>query len=496
MKFFLSLLLVFSLSPKKDFRKSLSNGINKLYQLKLDEADKLFNTVIQLAPNDPRGYYYKSLEHLWTFLGSKQNQEYDSFFVYSDKAKLLVDSIDSIDQKVYLSDFWKGNVYSQRAMAFSANGSMIDAFWATKKAVGNYEDALEANPDFYDAYLGIGLFEYALSFVPAIFKWGLTITGLTADKEEGFKKIRLAQRKGNFVKVEATYHLSKLYMDYVAEYDSAKILLKQILAKYPENTLFLYQYALTLIANKELNKGEDVLNKLLQIDNKYLTQTNAFSYFLLGEIYFKRNKFEKAKTYYLTFLKHAKAIDYTGLGCLRIAFCNFMLDNKMEYKKYLLLARNGNLDLDEDSHAKEFSETLFDENLRSNIKSVIKAKNYLENNQPEMVIRLLKTAVDSIENIDWKGKALLYLSESEIELGELNEAFNYASRAISNNYKFEKWILPEAYLMKAKAYYLIKNFNEAKKYLIKARDENDFYYKTKIEAQINNLARKLKIMKY
>ena len=43
-------------------------------------------------------------------------------------------------------------------MAQATNNSTVDAFWASKKAVNYFEETLELNPKFYDAYLGLGSF--------------------------------------------------------------------------------------------------------------------------------------------------------------------------------------------------------------------------------------------------------------------------------------------------------------------------------------------------
>jgi len=475
------------------FHQKIAQGIPYLYNLELKKASDIFNEAQKISPDDPRSYYYIAQIHLWSFLGSKEENEYKQFFKFSDIAKNKIESIEKIDDKDYLADFWKGNIYTQRALAYSSKDKMLDAFWAAKKAIGYLEDVIDEKPDFYDAYLGIGIFDYALTYVPGIFKFALTLTGLDADKQQGFINIRLAQQKGSLFKTEATFHLAKMYTDFIADYNSSAILLNSLIKKYPQNSLFIYQYAITLMHQRKLDLAKKELFKVINLNNKNFSQTNSFSYFLLGDVELRENNFQEAINNYKKFLTTTKAIDYTGIASLRVALCYKFLRNEKLYKKYLLLARNGNKDIPEDNYAKEYSELLFERGLNNNQLTVFRAGDFLLSGDYKNVLQILNSVLHRIKQPDWRGKALIYLAESNIELGNYNIAFNFASRAISGNYYFDKWILPYALYLKAKAYWLTGNDKEAEKYLLKAENENDYYKKEYLQSLINNLKRKLNL---
>jgi len=475
------------------FHKKISQGISYLYNLELQKASNIFNEAQKISPADPRSYYYNAQIHLWSFLGSKEENEYRKFFKFSDIAKNKIESMKEIDNQEYLADFWKGNIYTQRAFAYSSKDKMLDAFWAAKKAIGYLNDVIDEKPDFYDAYLGIGIFDYTLTYVPGIFKFALTLTGLDANKQQGFNNVRLAQQKGSLFKTEATFHLAKMYTDYIAEYDSSAILLNSLIEKFPRNSLFIYQYAITLIRQRKLDLAEEKLHKVISLNNKNFSQTNSFSYFLLGDIQLRKNNFNEAIENYIKFLTTTKAVDYTGIASLRVALCYKFLNNEKLYEKYLLLARNGNKDILEDNYAKEYSEILFEHGLNKNQLTVIQAGNYLLAGDYKDVAKILNPVLHRIKQPDWKGKVLIYLAETNIELENYNDAFNYASRAISMNYNFDKWIFPFALYLKAKAYWLTGNERESEKYLLKAESENDYYEREYLQSLINNLKRKLNL---
>ena len=114
------------------FHQKIAQGIPYLYNLELKKASDIFNEAEKISPDDPRSYYYIAQIHLWSFLGSKEENEYKQFFRFSDIAKNKIESIEKIDDKDYLADFWKGNIYTQRALAYSSKDKMLDAFWAAK----------------------------------------------------------------------------------------------------------------------------------------------------------------------------------------------------------------------------------------------------------------------------------------------------------------------------------------------------------------------------
>ncbi len=490
-KSFFILLLVYSVTFASSFESNYRKGIYYFYNLQFDKANEYFLNALKIQPADPRPLHQISQIHLWTFLGTKDTAAYGKFIRLSGKVLELMETTDFFEEKEYLKDYWLGNAYAARAIAFSVKGEMMSAFWATKKAVGFYEDALDYKNDFYDAYLGIGIFEYALDFIPSVFKWALDLTGLEADKKQGFLKIKKAYENGNEAKTEATFHLGKLYLEFLAEYESSSELFLKLLQTYPRNSLFLFHLALARFNKADFDNTRKTLNEIINLNNQYFLQTNSFAYFLLGDIDFKENRFEQAVKNYQKFIEKAVSVDYTGIANLRIALAYKFLKNDNEYKRYLQLAGYGNLDIPEDNYAKDFSEMLFDIDLTQNELKIIKAQNLVFTKKYKEAVDLILPIINKIKINDWKGKAFTTLTEALMNLKKYNEAFNYASMAISLDYDFEKWLLPYSLYLKAMLYYEKGDFQEAKNYLTKAENENNYYMKNKILAKINNLKIKL-----
>lgn len=493
MKIILVLLLVINIvaAGQSKLQNLIQKGMNHAYNLELNAAENTFNKILEIRPNSPLGYYYIAKIHFWVYLGSRDPGEYAVFIKFADLAEQKVDKILESNPKDYQTKYIAGNLASLRAMAQATNNSSVDVFWDSKKAVRFFEETLELNPKYYDAYLGLGLFDYAMSFVPDFLKWAVNLTGLSSDKARGFRYIKTAFRKGTLDKTEAAFHLSKIYSDYLAEYDSAFTLLQNLSSRYPNNALFVYQYAITLIKDKQLDKAADVLNRVIKLNNKKLPQITALAYFRKGEIYFKKNQYRAAIKQYDKFLDSSKELDFTGLAALNKALCYKFLGNNLQFEQNLLLARGGNQDVFEDSYAKEKSEKYFANEISPVELKLIRMKNILDTGNDRLVYDSLKAEIAHIENSENKAVALSYYSEAALNLKKYSEVFHAVDLVEALNVSSEKWTDPMSKLLKAKAKYFFGVKSEAKNLLEEAEDNNDYEFKDFIQSQIEWLKRKL-----
>ncbi|MEN8191661.1 MAG: tetratricopeptide repeat protein [Bacteroidota bacterium] len=409
MKFLLYFVFFISISSNISGTSRLDSllelGKEYSYKFEFQKAEELFQIVIQQYPESPYAPHYLSRNNLWFYLGSKDSLYKNRFEKLNNVALEIAESLYKKESSNPKLNNLIGQIYLQKSILNATEGNSMDAFWATKSSLSYFEDALDLDKNYYDPYLGIGTIRYALSFIPGFLGWAISIAGLEGDKEEGLRFIKLSFDKGQSTHTEAAYHLSKIYIEYNAEYDSAKIYLNNLIHQYPKNILFLYQYAILDIETKNLNSAEANLDRILELNNEKFQQINSFSLFLKAEIAFKQNKFEKAISLYDRFLQHSSSIDYTGLAHLNTGLAYVMLENEILAKKYFILARNGNLDLAEDVTAKKLSYLYYDKTFSIDAKNIIIAENYFESADYQQ-------AYNTISKIEI----------SELELYEINKA--------------------------------------------------------------------------
>lgn len=486
------ILLFPSISLPAQVQSLVRKGMNEAYNFQFESAEKTFNQILEIAPNSPEGYYRIAQMHFWIFLGSRDEGEYKIFLKFADLAQQKIDAVLDKNSKDLDTKYLAANLASFRAMAQAASNQSVDAFWFSKKAVSQFEEIIKANPKYYDAYLGLGLFDYAMSFVPDFLKWAVNLTGLSSDKERGFRYIKTALRKGNTVKTEAAFHLSKIYNDYLAEYDSGYVILKDLTAKYPRNGLFAYQSAISLIKAKKLDRALIVLDRVIQLNNKQVPQITALAYYRRGEIYFKKNQFNKAIRNYTKFLDLTKELDLTGIAALNTALAYNMLGDEAAYKKYLDMAGNGNLDLFEDTYAMQKKEQYQNQAISNTELKLIRMRNRIYTGFYKTVYDSLKIDIPKIDNRDTKALAQIYLAKAASNLRKHNEVIEICDQLTEISLSSEKWIKPMANLLNAKAKFALGDKTSAKELLLDAEKENDFDFRDYIQSQIEWLKRRIR----
>jgi tetratricopeptide (TPR) repeat protein len=86
----------------------------------------------------------------------------------------------------------------------------VSAYFAGKRGHKRLKEALELNPELYDAYLGLGIYDYytdTLSGVQAV----LAAMLIHGDKKRGLKELQMAIDHGEHARVEAMCFLVEIY---------------------------------------------------------------------------------------------------------------------------------------------------------------------------------------------------------------------------------------------------------------------------------------------
>ena len=142
-----------------------------------------------------------------------------------------------------------------------------------------------------------------------------------------------------------------------------------------------------------------------------------------------------------------------------------MLGKEEEYKNYLAMAKGGNQDLFEDAYAYKKSEQYGSYGIRPSELMLVRMKNYLDLGSYKVVYDSLKSDLKKIEGRENKALANLYLAEAALNLKKYNETVNICDQLTEDNYSNEKWIVPMADLLNAKAKFFSGDRTGAKDHL-------------------------------
>lgn len=479
-------IFVFPQSIPKQIKAGLELGYNFQWQ----KAEELFEKIIHEHSEKPDGYHFLSSVYLWYYLGSRNKNDFDDFLKYSDKAiDLAKEALENKSQNAYLN-YLLGTNYMYRAVAFTREENYLDAVWASKKSEYYLTETLRIDPKFVDAYLGLGLYNFAMGQIPSAFQWALSLAGIKGDKQVGIDYIKKAAAEGNLAKVEAQYYLSQILTEILFENEAALYYLKNLIRKYPQNLLFNYSYAVAEIKQRKLSDAQRVLYKLVYLENERFSQIISFSNFLMGDVFFRRNMFDSAKVYYLAFLKNTPTIDYTGIASLRLGLAFELADDRKTAEKFYKGADDGNMDLEDDQFAKRKSELYLKKALSSSERSLIKISNMIEAGSYNDALDSINNLLPNLKNGSLLAEIYLYLSEVLFLRNEYDESLSAALTALESNPKEEKWIIPFACYYAARAYLAKNNKLKFEEYIEKIDDYSDYDYQNKLKNLVFSLSMK------
>jgi hypothetical protein len=111
------------------------------------------------------------------------------------------------------------------------------ALRSTKTATEYAERLLTNSPQFYDAYLAIGMGKYLVGMKPAPVRWLLRLGGVKGDVDEGMRDLAITAEKGRFLAPFARLLLAVGYIRKENRPEAKKILLG-LATEFPSNPLY------------------------------------------------------------------------------------------------------------------------------------------------------------------------------------------------------------------------------------------------------------------
>src|ERR1039457_1864242 len=479
---FLFTLLVSSFNlAQSDIERGVLKGLDYCYNFKWGKADEEFQKLIEKYPDDLRGYHYKSTISLWYYLSSKSTDDYQNFVRYSDfaieKGGKQLDN--DPDNEIIL--YTLGTAYSSRAIVFAKAESYLNAAWASKKSESYLNDALKINPKRADAYLGLGLYNFAVGQIPSGFKWALSLAGIKGNKELGIQYMKKVANEGYFSKTEASYYLSQIYSESLNNYEMAANYLKLLVKKYPDNLLFNYSMGVLEIKRKNLSQAEKIISKITRTNETNFKELVYFSNFLLGDIYFKDNDFNSAKEYYLKFLTSYNQKDYKGIASYRLGVCFELTDDRNTAIQYFYQSDKGNMDLDDDIYAKRMGGIYAKRSIATTEAEVLKASNIIDQGNYKDAIDKLNLSLDQIKSDRLKAEANYYIATAWFFLGKYNEALKFANASKGFISSEDSWIKPFTDYYIAQCMLKLNKKDDAQKMIEEAEDFNNYDYQNKLK---------------
>jgi tetratricopeptide (TPR) repeat protein len=176
--------------------------------------------------------------------------------------------------------------------------SYLSAHSNAKAAKSLHLQVLKLDPNFDDARLSIGTYDYVIGVIPSVGRLLIGIFGVsTAGKEAGIQQLQVAAAKGKYASTDAKMVLAVIYSR-EKRYDEAVKMMNELHTKYPRNFLFELAEASTYHKAKRWDDAvrtyEGVLAKIDAKKDGYERVRAEKVYYLLGTSNIDRSQFEKA----------------------------------------------------------------------------------------------------------------------------------------------------------------------------------------------------------
>jgi tetratricopeptide (TPR) repeat protein len=131
------------------------------------------------------------------------------------------------------------------------------------RCVDAHEKALKLKPDYYDAYLSIGVYDYIAGSLPFGYKLMATMVGVRGNKKRGITRLQTIIEKNALTADDARILLVAIFRN-EKRYNDALAMLEQLSSKYPRSYLLKLERASTLVTLNRPDEAYAIFESLLK----------------------------------------------------------------------------------------------------------------------------------------------------------------------------------------------------------------------------------------
>ena len=272
-----------------EFDRLRTEGFNAVYNIDYKTARERFLQMTRVAPDHPAGYVYLA-NNLWLetlYQGRRLTTSvYTGGSFYSQEK-----DEDQVDQKRdrEFNDLIRQALAATRARLVK-NSKDIEALYYNASALGiraaygtsvkrsfarSISDAndsvqiqrqvIKLDPEYVDAYLSIGLYEYVIDSLPFGWRVLARFAGLKGSKSKGIEHLELVTRQGKYTADDARVVLLGIYSK-ENQLDRALEIISHMAKQYPRNYIFGVERASMLYRTGHAEEGARAFADLLKDD--------------------------------------------------------------------------------------------------------------------------------------------------------------------------------------------------------------------------------------
>ena len=270
----------------QEFQEGATKGFDYVYNLDYEEALGAFENLRQQYPRHPGPPLYLALTLWQRELFRRQDLGLDRLmspesFLQATGRQMPADDRDAFLRYIGESQAFSRAILNEKpgdrdaryflgaahgalaAFALTIDHDKRETFRHGRQAYPYHLGIVMEQPDYYDAYVTLGLYEYVVANLPLYLKWIAQIAGYKGTQERSFKYLRTAAARSRFVSVNARNLLVVLCLREKL-YDEALQNAQFLHNRYPRNFLLHLNVAHILTEMNRPDQAVDVYMKIME----------------------------------------------------------------------------------------------------------------------------------------------------------------------------------------------------------------------------------------
>lgn len=250
-----------SFSLSEQFTPILDRGLSVLYQGDYEAAEACFDSFIARYPDNPAGWFFKAGLYQVRMTDNESegwmvqyNRNLDSALIYGNRA------IERHPQDAW-AYFIRGGTLGYLAARDGRARKYLAALNHGLAAVSDFKKAVNLDPELYDAYLGLGSYDYFRTRAVSFLKW---LPFIGDNRDRGIAQIELAIARGRYSNVMGRNGLVWILIDY-EKYDRALALAEGLEKEFPQNPFFFWARPEIYWRRKQWDRAAESYARLLRL---------------------------------------------------------------------------------------------------------------------------------------------------------------------------------------------------------------------------------------
>ncbi|MBN1232204.1 MAG: hypothetical protein JXA60_02475 [Candidatus Coatesbacteria bacterium] len=269
--------------------KYLKSALEKMHQKYYDESLAVLDSLENKFPDNPSAYFFKAMVYEMIMQDMEDNSKEKEFIANVKKCqKFSNDNIYSNNKDLW-AKYYLGSSYGLQAIHLARNGALIGAFRLAYKGYNLMKQIIDAEPEFYDAYGGMGMFLH----------WKDIGGGILMKNTDTEKYLRTSIEKGLYSYPSSMFVLLDIYYQ-KKDFTKTEEVAKNINKLFPRDPWPYYILSICSVSNNEIKSSIDYLNLGLNKVNEIKPISNynlALFNFHLAKSYKTSGDVENADKY-------------------------------------------------------------------------------------------------------------------------------------------------------------------------------------------------------